>query len=225
MPESRLLSIARALISGPVRGVPTVAGKRDFLAREKYTNTSPDPRIGGLRDQAVVQEARQFGAFLNHYRKSPQHTQSIRTGLCVGQAGREPENLRSFRDRGPALQSEHFASRRDLCGAVPGPATVFLWTASRRSYSKRRNRLGRAGCQRSIHSSWPIAKRRIRTLASVTQRHRKRLSHQGSRARSRGLRRSSAMRRHRKQSSPPRAQPTLPRVPRKRRQNETDIGL
>jgi hypothetical protein len=26
-------------------------------------------------------------------------TQSIRTGLCVGQAGRDPENLRSFRDR------------------------------------------------------------------------------------------------------------------------------
>jgi hypothetical protein len=28
-------------------------------------------RISGLRDQAVKQEARQFGAFLNRYRKSP----------------------------------------------------------------------------------------------------------------------------------------------------------
>ena len=126
---------------------------------------------------------------------------------------------------GPAPQSEHFASRRDLCGAAPGPATVFLWTASRLSYSTRRNRLGRAGlCHRSIHSSWPIAKCRIRTSASVSQRRRKRLSHQGSRARSRGLRRSSAMRRHRNQLSRPRPHPSLPRVRRKRRQNETDIG-
>jgi hypothetical protein len=110
-----------------------------------------------------------------------------------------------------------------LCGAVPEPATVCLWTASRRSYRKRRNRLGRAGlCQTSTHSLWPIAKRRIQTSASVMQGHRKRLSHQERRARSRGLHRSSATRRHRKQSSPPRDRPTLPQVPRKRRQNKTE---
>ena len=125
--------------------------------------------------------------------------------------------------REPAPKSEHFASRRDLCGAVPGRATVFLWTASRRSYSTRRSHLGRAGlCQRSIHSSCRLAKRRIRTLASVTQCHRKRLSHQDSRARSQELRRSSAMRRHRKPSSRLRAQPTLQRVPRKRRLNKAE---
>ena len=113
----------------------------------------------------------------------------------------------------PAPKSEQLASRRDLCRAVPGPATAFLWTASRRSYGKRRNRLEPAGlCQRSICSSWQIAKRRIRTSASVTPRHRKRLSHLRSRARSQGLRprkcrrRSSVTRRHRKQSCHPRAQ-------------------
>jgi len=34
-------------------------------------------RISGLRDQAVVQEARQFGAFPNHYRKSPQPPECV----------------------------------------------------------------------------------------------------------------------------------------------------
>jgi len=117
-----------------------------------------------------------------------------------------------------------------LCRAVPGPATAFLWTASRRSYGKRGNRLGPAGlCQRSIYSSWQIAKRRIRTSASVTPRHRKRLSHLRSRARSQGLRkcrrRSSVTRRHRKQSSHPRAHPTQSRLPRKRRQPRRAIRL
>ena len=119
-----------------------------------------------------------------------------------------------------------------MCWAVPGPATAFLWTASHRSYGKRRNRLGPAGlCQRSIYSSWQIAKRRIRTSASVTPRHRKRLSHLRSRARSQGLRprkcrrRSSVTRRHRKQSSHPRAHPTQSRLPRKRRQRRRAIRL
>jgi hypothetical protein len=117
-------------------------------------------------------------------------------------------------------------------GRCPGPATAFLWTASRRSYGKRGNRLGPAGlCQRSIYSSWQIAKRRIRTSASVTRRHRKRLSHLRSRARSQGLRprkcrrRSSVTRRHRKQSSHPRAHPTQSRLPRKRRQPRRAIRL
>src|SRR5262249_47823568 len=68
--------------------VPTavsVAGKGDFLAREQYANTSPDPRISGLRDQAVVQEPGQFGAFLNHYRKSPQPPECV-----VGPGGVPP---------------------------------------------------------------------------------------------------------------------------------------
>ena len=52
--------------SSPIRteSLPTavsVAGKRDFLAREKCANTSPEPRISGLRDQAVVQKPANSG--------------------------------------------------------------------------------------------------------------------------------------------------------------------
>src|SRR5262249_29411705 len=54
-----------------------LAGNRDFLARKKGANTPPKPRISGLRDQAVEQKARQFGAFLNHYRKSPQPPECV----------------------------------------------------------------------------------------------------------------------------------------------------
>ena len=46
-------------------------------ANEKYANMSLEPRISDLRDQAVVQEPRQFGAFLNHYRKSPQAPECV----------------------------------------------------------------------------------------------------------------------------------------------------
>jgi hypothetical protein len=133
---------------------------------------------------------------------------------------------------GPAPKSGQLASRRDLCRAVPGPARAFLWIASRPSCGECRNRAGLAGlCHRSICSSSQIAKRRIRTSASVTRRHRKRLSHLRSRARSRGLqprkgrRRSSATRRHCKQSSHPRAHPIRPRLPRKRRQPRRAIRL
>src|SRR6516162_11340380 len=71
----------------------SVAGKRDFLAREKYASTSPEPRISGLRDQAVAQEARQFGAFLKHYRKSPQPPECV-----VGLAGLKPQTRPLWRD-------------------------------------------------------------------------------------------------------------------------------
>src|SRR6266436_2031251 len=62
----------------------SVAGKRDFQGGEKCANTSPEPQISGLRDQEVVQEARQFGAFLNCYRKSPQPPECV-----VGSGGLE----------------------------------------------------------------------------------------------------------------------------------------
>jgi hypothetical protein len=42
-------------------------------------------RISGLRDQAVVQEPRQFGAFLNRYRNSP-----VAHDCVVGLEGLEP---------------------------------------------------------------------------------------------------------------------------------------
>jgi hypothetical protein len=50
----------------PIRteSLPTavsVAGKPDFPSGEKSANTSPEPRISGLRDQAAVQEPRQSG--------------------------------------------------------------------------------------------------------------------------------------------------------------------
>jgi hypothetical protein len=80
---------------------------------------------------------------------------------------------------GPAPKSGQLASRRDLCRAVPGPAGAFLWIASRPSCGECRNRAGLAAlCHRSICSSSQIAKRRIRTSASVMRRHRKRPSHQ-----------------------------------------------
>jgi hypothetical protein len=80
---------------------------------------------------------------------------------------------------GPAPKSGQLASRRDLCRAVPGPARAFLWIASRPSCGECRNRAGLAAlCHRSICSSSQIAKRRIRTSASVMRRHRKRPSHQ-----------------------------------------------
>jgi hypothetical protein len=41
----------------------SVAGKRDFQGGEKSANTSPEPQISGLRDEAVVQKPRRFGAF------------------------------------------------------------------------------------------------------------------------------------------------------------------
>jgi hypothetical protein len=41
----------------------SVAGKRDFQGGEKNANTSPEPQISGLRDEAVVQKPRRFGAF------------------------------------------------------------------------------------------------------------------------------------------------------------------
>jgi len=44
----------------------SVAGKRDFEGGEKRANTSPEPRISGFRDPAAEQQARQFGAFLDH---------------------------------------------------------------------------------------------------------------------------------------------------------------
>jgi len=50
----------------------SVAGKRDFQHGEKCANTSPKPPISGLRDQTVVQKARQSGAFATTYRNSPQ---------------------------------------------------------------------------------------------------------------------------------------------------------
>ena len=121
---------------------------------------------------------------------------------------------------GPAPKSGQLASRRDLCRAVPSPARAFLWIASRPSCGECRNRAGLAGlCHRSICSSSQIAKRRIRTSASVMRRHRKRPGHQWRRARSRGLRprkwrrRASATSRHRKQSSRQcrRAHPSHPR--------------
>ncbi len=80
---------------------------------------------------------------------------------------------------GPAPKSGQLASRRDLCRAVPGPARAFLWIPSRPSCGECRNRAGLAAlCHRSICSSSQIAKRRIRTSASVMRRHRKRPSHQ-----------------------------------------------
>jgi hypothetical protein len=85
---------------------------------------------------------------------------------------------------------------------------------------------------RSICSSSQIAKRRIRTSASVTRRHRKRPSHQWRRAHSRGLRPrkwrrpASATCRHRKQSSRQcrRAHPSRPR-PRKSRPRRRPITV
>jgi len=55
----------------------SVAGKRDFEGGERSVNTSTQPQISGLRDQAVIQEARQFGAFHDHYRKSPQAPECV----------------------------------------------------------------------------------------------------------------------------------------------------
>src|SRR5262245_53157507 len=40
----------------------SVAGKRDFQGGEKIANTSPEAQIRGLRDEAVVQKPRRFGA-------------------------------------------------------------------------------------------------------------------------------------------------------------------
>src|SRR5262245_66591234 len=69
-----------AWASGPIAPIRTeslptavsVAGKRDFRGGEKCADTSPDPQISGLRDQAVVQEPRQFEAFATSYGNSPQ---------------------------------------------------------------------------------------------------------------------------------------------------------
>jgi hypothetical protein len=44
----------------------------DLRDGEKSVSTSPEPQISGLRDQAVEQEARQFGAFATSYGNSPQ---------------------------------------------------------------------------------------------------------------------------------------------------------
>jgi hypothetical protein len=57
---------------------------------EKSANTLPEPQISGLRDQAVVQEARQFGAFANTYRKSLQTVNCV----VVDAAWIEPVRLK-----------------------------------------------------------------------------------------------------------------------------------
>src|SRR5437588_12142020 len=50
----------------------SVAGKRDFQAREKSAKTSPEPQIRGLRDRVVLQEPRQLRVFATTFRNSPQ---------------------------------------------------------------------------------------------------------------------------------------------------------
>jgi hypothetical protein len=56
----------------------------DLRDGEKSVSTSPEPQISGLRDQAVEQEARQFGAFATSYGNSPQTVNCV-----VGLAGLE----------------------------------------------------------------------------------------------------------------------------------------
>jgi hypothetical protein len=63
----------------------SVAGKRVFQGGEKSANTSPEPPISGLRDQAVIQEARQLAAFATTCRNSPQTVNCV-----VGSGGLEP---------------------------------------------------------------------------------------------------------------------------------------
>jgi hypothetical protein len=66
----------RAHLRSPLPG-------NEFSRAEK--KASPEPPISDLRDQAVVQEARQFGAFATTYRKSP-----VAHDCVVGPGGLEP---------------------------------------------------------------------------------------------------------------------------------------
>src|SRR5947209_18450151 len=119
--------------SCPFESLPTavfVAGKRDFLAREKCANTSPEPRISGLRDQAVVQQAGQFGPFsttIGNLRNRPNAWWA-----------REDSNLQPDRYERSALTVELRAPEsemRDPIHCVPARGNC---VASQRDLSRRR---------------------------------------------------------------------------------------
>ena len=71
-PDARTFGAITPIRTKSLPATVSVAGKRDFQAREKSAKTSPEPQIRGLRDRVVLQEPRQLRAFANTFRNSPQ---------------------------------------------------------------------------------------------------------------------------------------------------------
>src|SRR5438067_4881375 len=71
-PDARTFGAITPIRTKSLPATVSVAGKRDFQAREKSAKTSPEPQIRGLRDRVVLQEPRQLRAFATTFRNSPQ---------------------------------------------------------------------------------------------------------------------------------------------------------
>ena len=77
----------------PTRPSPTPFSRTSSEGDRLPSEEKLAERISGLRDQAVEQEARQFGAFANTARNSPQTVNCV-----VGLAGLEPPTRPLWRD-------------------------------------------------------------------------------------------------------------------------------